>query len=293
MSINIGRPLGSPDIPKRAWENPFRPKTYLHTLFQAIVKDERDMVIIIDDLRGRRGTGKTTACIKFADGVTQSGAGFTRANASLDVEEIREAYYQLPYRTGIMIDEAEIGVSNRQAMTKTNQALREIMSMGRVEQKYVFINAPLKGFIDKDLLKLADVWITMTRKGRALVHQLKWEPYSERLMTPKMQWMNFNRIEPGSDLKDVYNYLTREKRKKIRGQDGQGFVTRAEFNEEVKKAREDGEKVGRDDIIYHLYTHAEIRDKKIPQRVFAEAADCSQKTISNIIRRLENRENGK
>jgi hypothetical protein len=276
-----------PSIPERSWQNPFAEETYLNQLFGQIVRDERDVIIILDDYRGRRGTGKTVGSLKLAEALTLSDHGVTLESVSLDVEEIREAYYKLPKRTAIVMDEAEIGASNRQAMTKTNQALREIMSMGRVEQKYVIINAPLKGFIDKDLQKLADVWISMTRKGRALVHQYKWEPYSERLMTPKRQWLNFQDIPTGTDLRDVYNYLTREKRKRIRGGEGGGYIERAEHQEKLEKVRKEVAKTEREEIVFNVYTHPVIRENEIPQWVIAEAADVSQKTVSNIVRRME------
>lgn len=270
----------------KEWENPFKPGTYMHQLFRAILKQGRGVIIILDDLRGRRGTGKTTASLKLADGMDQN-EGVGRDNASLSVEEVRNAYTELPIRSGMVLDEAEVGASNRDPMTKTNKALREIMSMGRIEQKYIVVNAPIKGFIDKDIQRLADVWISMTRKGRALVHQLKWEPYSENLHTPKRQWLEFNDIETGTKLRDAYNYLTREKRKRIGGSDGSGFIPRDEARERIQKAKKEAAKSEREELIYNLYTNPAIQESGITQSDIADAAGVSQGTVSNIVNRIE------
>lgn len=271
---------------EKNWENPFKEGTYMHALFRAILKQNRGLIIILDDLRGRRGTGKTTASLKLADAMDQND-GVARDHTSLDVEEVRNAYSELPLRSGMVLDEAEIGASNRDAMTQTNKALREIMSMGRVRQKYIVVNAPIKGFIDKDVQRLADVWISMTRKGRALVHQFKWEPYSSSLHTPKRQWLNFSDIETGTPLRDAYNYLTREKNKRLDGEETTSFVRESEMNKRINRAKKDAAKNEREELIYNLYKHPTIRDNNISQEVIADAAGVSQGTVSNIVNRIE------
>lgn len=174
----------------------------------------------------------------------------------------------------------EVGASNRQAMTKVNQALREIMSMGRVEEKYVIVNTPLKQFIDKDLRKLANVWISMDRKGKATVHLFKWQRYSETLLTPKVQSFKFEDIPTGTELRNVYNQLTREKRAKMRGEDGGGFLPREEHQEVIDRVRSDAKKAERNRMIRALAHHDEI---DLSQYKIADVADVSQPTVSDIV----------
>lgn len=264
-------------------ENPFTEGTPLYEQFEEILREKRDIIIIVDDYYGRRGTGKTVASMKMADGMDQTAEGLTWDKVSLEPEQVRNAYASEKRKSGLVLDEGEVGASNRQAMTKTNQALREIMSMGRVEQKYVVVNTPVKGFIDGDILKLADIWISMVRKGLGLVHFLEWEPYSERLLTPTKQWLEFDDIERGTDLRRVYDKLTEEKQKRIDGEDGQEFVPLQEHKEKISDAKDQTRQDTRDDIVRGLFRHPEIQETDVSQRMVGEAIGVSQTTISNIL----------
>lgn len=272
----------SPDIPERSWTNPFAEETPLWELFGEVVRQERDIVIVLDDYLARRGTGKTVASLQIASGMDQTDAGMTTDKTALDPEEIRNAYSTQPKRSGLVLDEGEVGASNRDAMTNSNKALREIMSMGRVEQKYVVINAPTKSFIDKDLLRLADVWITMVRRGLGLVHFLEHEPYSGNLLTPQVQWLEITDIPRGTDLRAVYNNLTEEKRDRIDGGDGGSYLTGEEHEEELSKARKEARKDVRNELVKGILNHPEIQASGISQRMIGEAVGVSQGTISNI-----------
>lgn len=274
---------GGPDIPEKQWHNPFAEGTPMHDLFGDVLSQERDIIVIVDDYWGRRGTGKTIASLDLGVGMDQTSQGMTHSKASLEPEQIRNAYTREEPGSALVLDEGEVGASNRDPMSNTNRALREIMSMGRVEKKYVIVNTPIKSFIDTDIRKLADVWISMTRKGRGLVHFLEWEPYSEQLLTPTKQWLEFEDIERGTELRDIYNELTAEKREKMDG-GGNEYIQLAEHEEELEKARKSGRKERRDEIVRGLFDHPEIQDFDISQRMVAEAIGVSQKTVSNILR---------
>lgn len=274
----------SPDIPDQSWTNPFGPDTWLHDQYEEVVREKRDIIIILDDYFGRRGTGKTIASMQMGHGMDQTEEGLTYDKVSMQPEEIREAYAEQPKRSALVLDEGEVGASNRAAMSKTNQALREIMSMGRVEQKYVIVNSPVREFIDKDLQKLADVWITMLRKGLGLVHHLRREPYSKTLLTPQKQFIEFEDIPRDHRLRNVYNKLTRDKRARIRGDDGGGFIPREKHQEIVEKRVKEAEKEMRDDLLYKFYSHPET---ELSQEKVASMAGMSQKHISNLKQQRE------
>lgn len=268
------------DIPESSWTNPFGEDTWLHDTYEDRVRLEKDFILLLDDAYGDRGSGKTIGCLKLADGMDQTDEGLTRSKVSLHPEEIRNAYTSEPPRSALVLDEAEWGVSNRQAMSKVNQMLREILSMGRVEQKYLVINTPLIGFIDKDIRKLSHVWISMERRGRGLVHELKWEKYSETLLTPRRQWLNFEDIETGTENRELYNYLTRVKRRINKGDDGRGFIPVSDHEEAIEKAREQARREERNDILRNIYQHPENENS---QRVLGEAVGLRQATVSDII----------
>lgn len=273
-----------PDIPEQSWENPFPEGHPIHDLYERRVRNEQDLVIIVDDYHARRGTGKTIASLQLAEGMDQNG-GLTWENVSLRPEQIRSAYSDLPPRSALILDEGELGASNREAMTKVNKALREIVSIGRVEQKYVVINTPDIGFIDKDIRKMADIWMTMLRKGLGLIHYLKRNPYAKggngAVLREKNGLIEFNDVQRGTDLRDVYNRLTREKRKHIGGDEADGFIPVSEHEEKLRQAKKQAKKNVRNELVAGFYNHPETG---APQRVIAEVANVSQKTVSNVVR---------
>lgn len=287
MSTDTGT---HPDIPDKGWTNPFPEGHPMHDLYERRISNSQDLVIILDDYHSRRGTGKTVASLQLAEGMDQND-GLTWANVSLSPQELRNAYSQLPQRSALVLDEGEVGASNREAMSKTNRALREIMSMGRVEEKYVVVNTPSIGFIDKHIRQLADVWITMVRKGAGLVHFLKRQPYSRNgegtILTVKKGMIEFEDIETGTRLRDVYNQLTEEKQQHIRGNKGSGFVPKDEHEEALQKAREEARHETRNEIIRDIYNHPEINELGVSQRMLGEAVGLTQQHIGRIVRQHE------
>lgn len=281
-------PDDAPDIPEKAWTNPFPAGHPLHDLFERRISNHQDLVIIIDDYHARRGTGKTVASLQLAEGMDQNG-GLTWDSVSMEPEEIRNSYYQLPERSGVVFDEGEVGASNREAMTKSNRALREIVSMGRVQEKYVVMNAPSVGFIDKDIRLMADVWITMLAKGIGLIHYFERQPYGHggkgTLLTPKKGMIHFEDIQPNTRLRNLFNRLTREKKKHIRGEEGTAYITTEEHQKELETARQQARKEARNEAITDIYTHPEHKaSPDVSQRTIGEAIGVSQQQAGNIIR---------
>lgn len=273
-----------PDLQiKRSRTNPFAEETYLHETFSNVLDEERDMIIVVDDYDGRRGTGKTVTSLQLAAAMDQTEEGMTQEKATLEPEELEIAYTQQPQQSALVLDESEVGASNRQAMSKTNQALREIMSMGRVEQKYTIVNTPIKGFIDSDILKLADCWISMLRRGYGLVHDLQWNSYMEKTLTPTKQTLEIDDIKKGTDLREIYNNLTRDKRAHMRGEGGSGYIPRSDHEEILEKKLRERERKTRNELIRSIMKHSEIQETAISQRMIGEATGISQSQVSDIL----------
>lgn len=285
-----------PDIPNKDWTNPFPEQHPFHDLYESRISQQQDLVILIDDYHSRRGTGKSVASLQLAEGMNQTG-NLTYDNVTLDPSELRKAYSSLPERSALVFDEGELGASNRDAMTSTNKALREIMSIGRVEEKYVIVNTPDINFIDKDIQKLADVWMTMLTKGVALIHYLKRNPYGSgsQTLTEANGIIEFNDIQKGSKLRQVYNKATREKRKHIDGEGDQGrYIPQKKHKKKLKQVEKKARKEERDKIITKVYNRlgdlAEedyTRMKRgggVSQAMLGEAVDLTQQQIGNIVR---------
>lgn len=287
-----------PDIPDKQWENPFPEGHPLQKLYERRIRNNQDLIILVDDYHARRGTGKTIASLQLAQGMNQNG-WLTWEHVSLAPEEIRNAYESLPPRSALVLDEGEIGASKYDAASKTNKALREIMSIGRIEEKYVILNTPDAGQIDSDIRKLADVWMTMLTKGVGLVHWIKRQPYarggSGKILNEKEQLITFRDVERGTPLREVYNRLTEEKKKHIRGDKDKGFVPNAEHEEALQKARKETRIETRNEIIRDIYeglsnftdddyTRMKRANDGVSQAMLGEAVGLTQQQIGNIVR---------
>lgn len=269
-----------PDIPEKTWTNPFATGTPLHDLYARRVRHESDLVIVVSDYHNRRGTGKTVLSLKLADGMDRTDDGLTQAKVSLSPQEVREAYATQPLGSGLVLDEAEAAIGNRSSQTNVNKAMREIMSMGRVEQKYLVLNAPASSHIDKSVQELADVWIVVQRRGEAIVHFLEYNPYGNKPLSKKKQHFKWTDIGTDSHLHDVYQYLTREKRKKIKGNDDSGYIERSEHQEQLKKAVKQAKKKTRDEILRTIYNESDI---EASQKQLGGVVGLTQQTIGTIV----------
>jgi hypothetical protein len=284
-----------PDIPDQQWTNPFPDPHPMHDLYGKRVRQEQDLAVIISDYHSRRGTGKTVASLQLAEGMDQSG-GVTTGKATVRAEELRNAYFKQPKRSALVLDEGELGASKYDAMSNTNKELRKILSIGRVEQKYLIINTPDIDFLDKEIIRLCDVWIVMLRKGVGLVHFLERNPYAhgDGVLRPKKGIIQFKDIDTGTRLREVFNHLTRQKKGHIRGDEGEPFVTQSDHKEAVQDARETVRKETREQLIQDVWDrladmdnddlHKVKRWDGITQTMLAEAVGLSQQKISQVVR---------
>lgn len=281
-----------PEIPDI--QNPFPHPHPLHELFAERVREGQDLAIVVTDYHARRGTGKTVASLQLAEGMDQ-GDGMTEQKATNKPEKLRNMYVANPNRTSLVLDEGEIGASKYDASSKTNKALRQILSIGRVKEKYFIVNLPDLDMLDPEVRKLLDVWVLMLDKGVGLVHFLGQNPYSNKSQILKHQKgiIQFNDIQDGTRLRDVYDHLTEEKLQHMDGDEGEQFVPQADHEEALRQAREQARQDMRDELIRDIYTElSDLPDRDlstvqrfngISQSMLAGALDLSQQQISNIV----------
>jgi len=281
MSVDSPDADGS-EIPDRSWDNPFSSGTWLHDLYEKRISQGRDLIVVVDDIFAGRGTGKTVAACQLGHGMDQTPEGLTLDKATLNPEELRQGYYEQPKRSALILDEGEIGLAKRDAMTKVNKALKKIMSAGRVKEKYVVISLPTKNFLDSDIRKVADVWLSVVRRGLALVHELRYEAYNDILLTPKRQWFAWKDIPTGTQVRDVYNALDAEKKEFLGGEEAE-FVPLEEHREEVQSATKQARREQRDELIRSLFDNPDVAEN-VTQTAVADALDMTQQNISHILR---------
>jgi hypothetical protein len=124
---------------------------------------------------------------------------------------LTDAYTSRPPGSALLFDEAEAGVSNRRAMSGVNEAMRRIVGMGRVEQKYLFLTAPGVHQVDKDIRAMCDVWVFVRSLGTAQMFRVRYNPFGDHEITDDWGTLTWSADLPGS-LEDTYEELTAEKR---------------------------------------------------------------------------------
>lgn len=250
------------------------------SLFRKRRANSQDLAIIISDHQNRRGTGKTVLSLKLASLLDQTEAGITEEKVAISPEELTEGYVELPKGSALVLDEAESGLSKYEAASAVNRAMRELVSMGRIREKYLILNLPASSELDRDLKALCDFWFMVQEKGQALGHFLRWNPYSEEPRTPKTELWEWSDIPEDSDLRKVYQYLTEEKLAHLRGdrEGSQQRITASEAKDMVRKAKDEAATEARNDLLRNFYAELDLTQQEI-----GNAVGLSRSRVADIL----------
>jgi hypothetical protein len=262
------------DYPTLSEDNP------LGNLWRKRKAQNRDLTILVASWDLERGQGKTTLAMRLAAACDRTEKGITKDKASLSAKELTDAYTREPPGSSLVFDEAMGEVSNRRSMSSVNEAMRSIIGMGRVEQKYLFLSAPGVHMVDKDIRSMCDVWILTRELGEAQMFRVKWNPFANHEQTHDWGTLRWPGELPG-ELSDTYDYLTREKRRRLRGEgeDGQGYVDAEDAAESAEQAAEDARRQKRDEMIRQMYRNTE----DMTQQELADAVGLSRSRIGDIL----------
>jgi ABC-type dipeptide/oligopeptide/nickel transport system ATPase subunit len=265
---------GIEDYPELGEDNP------LGKLYRKRVAQNRDLTVLVADWNLERGSGKTTLAMRLAAACDRTDTGITQDKASLSARELTDAYTSQPKGVSLVFDEAMGDVSNRRAMSSINEALRSIIGMGRVEQKYLFLTTPGVHMVDKDIRSMCDMWILSRSLGEAQMFRVKWNPFGGHEQTHDWGTLKWPGDLPG-ELSSTYDYLTREKRRRLRGEgeDGKGYVEASTVQEATEEAAEDARRQKRDEMLAQLYQNSE----DMTQQELADAVGLSRSRIGDIL----------
>jgi ABC-type dipeptide/oligopeptide/nickel transport system ATPase subunit len=249
-------------------------------LYRKRVAQNRDLTILVADWNLERGSGKTTLAMRLAGAMDRTDTGITEDKASLSARELTGAYTSLPKGSSIVFDEAMGDVSNRRAMSSVNEALRSIIGMGRVEQKYLFLTTPGVHMVDKDIRSMCDMWILARSLGEAQMFRVKWNPFAGHEQTHDWGTLTWPGDLPG-ELSSTYDYLTTEKRKRLRGEGdgGKGYVEASTVQETAEQAAEDARRQKRDEMLREMYRNTE----NMTQQDLADAVGLSRSRVGDIL----------
>jgi hypothetical protein len=187
---------------------------------------------------------------------------------------------ELPKGSALVLDEAEAGLSKYEAASAVNKAMRELVSMGRIREKYLVLNLPASSELDRDLKALCDWWFMVQSKGRALGHFLRWNPYSEEPRTPKTETWEWSDIPESSDLRNVYDYLTSEKLAHLRGEreESSQRITATEAKNMVEKAKGEARTETRNELLSSVYESTDVTQKEL-----ANSVGLSRSRLADIV----------
>jgi len=249
-------------------------------LYRKRVANNQDLAVLVSDHQNRRGTGKTVLSLKLASKMDRTDSGLTKEKVAIDPDELTEAYIDLPKGSSLVLDEAEAGLSKYEAASAVNRAMRELVSMGRIREKYLVLNLPASSELDRDLKALCDFWFMITQKGCASGHHLRWNPYSEEPRTPKTSTWEWDDIEKKSDLRGVYDYLTDEKMAHLRGErDGSSQrIPASDVKEMIRQAKDEAATQTRNDLLRDFYDQFDLT-----QNDLGTAVGLSRSRVADIL----------
>lgn len=249
-------------------------------LYRKRVANNQDLTVIISDHQNRRGTGKTVLSLKLARLMDRTDSGITTENVAISPAELVDAYTDLPEGSALVLDEAEAGLSKYRAGSAVNMAMRELVSMGRIEEKYLILNLPASSELDRDLKALCNFWFMVQYKGRALGHHLNWNPYSEEPRTPKTDPWDWSDIPEDTDLRDVYDYLTKKKRQHLRGESEESSqrLTQTEVKERVEKIEKEVKNETRNNVLISIYNNSNLTQQQL-----ADSIGLSRSRLADIV----------
>jgi predicted XRE-type DNA-binding protein len=252
----------------------------LGKLHRKRVAQGRDLTVLVADWNLERGSGKTTLALRLAAACDRTDQGVTPDKATLDAAELTDAYTSHPTGSALVFDEAEAGVSNRRAMSGVNEAMRRIVGMGRVEQKYLFLTAPGVHQVDKDIRAMCDLWIFVRELGEAQMFRVRYNPFGDHALTDDWGTLRWSGDLPGP-LSDTYDRLTQQKRRRLRGEggDGEGYVDAGDAAERAEEAAEEARRQKRDELLEQMYRNTD----GMTQGELAEAVGLSRSRVADIV----------
>ena len=251
-------------------------------LYRKRVANSQDLAVLVSDHQNRRGTGKTVLSLKLAALMDRTEEGLTPEKVAIDPSELTEAYVELPKGSALVLDEAEAGLNKYEAGSAVNRAMRELVSMGRIREKYLVLNLPASSELDRDLKALCDFWYMIQSKGTALGHFLRWNPYSEEPRTPKTETWEWSDIDEDDPVREVYDYLTDEKLAHLRGERDESSqrISASEAQSMIEEAKSEAETETRNELLRSFYSQSEL---ELTQSDLAEVVGLSRSRVADIL----------
>jgi len=229
-------------------------------------KENRDLKIIITSRNSQTGTGKTTLALWLALHFDEY--GFSADQVTLHPEEFLELYKENPAGSVIIMDEAE-QLDSRRSMSNKNVEFWNLWQTMRYRQITSILTLPTRSALDKRGLELADVWIQVTERGHARVHEIAVGDYDGNTQPNISETLAF------PDISDMKLKDEIDDKKVALMEDGEEFGEQTTFDQSDIKAQRIEQ---RNESIKAVYEATEVT-----QSALGEAHGITQQQVNNIV----------
>jgi hypothetical protein len=255
----------------------------LGTFIEHRLNENRDAKIIITSKGSTTGLGKSTLAIAICRFVEEQLAGRdwdVEERAYIDVQKYISKYKSCPQNSALLIDEIEYSADNRRAMSQDNVDLSHAWAQLRYRNVVSVATLPSVSMLDKRMMELADIWINVIQKGKALPHYLSINDYTGRLQKQMLRHPKTGQTEvitwPDLANDPDYRYLTNLKDQNVRTGDSEQLYDKDDLDKKVEQAK----KEKRNELIKSFY---ESEHTNISYAKLGDVVGLSQSMIDVIV----------
>jgi len=228
-------------------------------------KQNRDLKIIITSRDSQTGTGKTTLALWLA--LHFDVHGFGPDQVTLHPREFLKLYKQNTAGSVIIMDEAE-QLDARRSMSQKNVDFWNLWQTMRYRQITSILTLPTRSALDKRGLELSDIWIQVTERGFARVHEVGVGDYDGQTQPTLIESIEFPDVSylPLKDAVDEKKVQLVEEGEEFIESDAETIDIEADRIEQRNKA------------IRAVYETTDVTQKEL-----GEAHGITQQQVNNIV----------
>jgi len=228
-------------------------------------RQNRDLKIIITSRDSQTGTGKTTLGLWLA--LHFDVHGFGPDQVTLHPREFLKLYKENTAGSVIIMDEAE-QLDALRSMSQKNVDFWNLWQTMRYRQITSILTLPTRSALDKRGLELSDIWIQVTERGFARVHEVGVGDYDGQTQPTLIESIEFPDVSY-LPLKDAVD----EKKVQL-VEEGEEFIESEAETIDIEADRIEQ----RNKAIRAVYETADVTQKEL-----GEAHGITQQQVNNIV----------
>jgi hypothetical protein len=228
-------------------------------------RQNRDLKIIITSRDSQTGTGKTTLGLWLA--LHFDVHGFGPDQVTLQPREFLKLYKENTAGSVIIMDEAE-QLDARRSMSQKNVDFWNLWQTMRYRQITSILTLPTRSALDKRGLELSDIWIQVTERGFARVHEVGVGDYDGQTQPTLIESIEFPDVSY-LPLKDAVD----EKKVQL-VEEGEEFIESEAETIDIEADRIEQ----RNKAIRAVYETADVTQKEL-----GDAHGITQQQVNNIV----------